>query len=62
MEEEPVYQQFEGVCRHCGKEISYYNSVIRHPDNVRCDSCEKAWIMERLTGQKTIDCPVMGQG
>jgi len=62
IQEEPVYQQFDGKCRDCGSDISYSNSVRRHPDNVRCDSCEKAWITERLTGQKTINCPVMGQG
>ena len=60
--EEPVYQRFDGKCRDCGADVVYHNSVKRHPENVRCDSCEKAWIAEKLTGQKPIACPVTGQG
>ncbi len=40
--EEPTYQQFEGVCRVCGKNHTYYNSVKRHPDQVVCPECEEA--------------------
>ncbi len=60
--EEPAYRQFEGTCRDCGCHVTYHNSVRKHRDNVRCESCEKAWIAGRLTGQKTIACPVTGQG
>lgn len=60
--QEPAYSRFKGVCRDCGADVVYSNSVKMHPDLVRCDSCEKAWIAERLTGQKIIDCPVAGQG
>ena len=61
-QEEPDYRRFEGTCRDCGVEVVYYNGVKRHSDHIRCASCEKAWITERLTGQETINCPVAGQG
>ncbi len=62
MTEEPAYQRFEGKCRDCRDDVVYYNSVRRHPDHVRCDSCERAWILGRLTGQETFPYPVVGQG
>ena len=62
MKEEPAYRQFEGECRKCGKEVIYYNSVKRHPNYIECDDCEKAHILETLTGQKAFDGVVRGQG
>ncbi len=40
--EEPGYRQFKGTCRECGKDITYYNSVKRHPDKDVCQECEEA--------------------
>ena len=62
MKEEPEYRQFKGVCRKCGKEVIYYNSVKRHPDYIECDECEKADILETLTGQKVFGGVVKGSG
>ena len=60
MKEEPEYQRFEGECRKCGKEVIYYNSVKCH--QVICDDCEKADIIETLTGQKVFGGIVKGRG
>ena len=60
--EEPRYQKFTGTCRVCGKRHDYWNSVQRHPDHDICDDCERAKILETLTGQKSLDGAVKGQG
>lgn len=39
--EEPEYRQFEGICRKCGNEFTYHNSIRRHPSWQICPECEK---------------------
>jgi len=50
--EEPGYQEFEGICRECGKIFTYHNSVRRHPDHqecIECEECEAKKIVKTLT-------------
>ena len=58
--EEPEYRQFDGVCRRCGKEFIYYNSVQRHPENLKCQGCEELGIIETL--KKPLESAVKGWG
>jgi len=58
--EEPEYRQFDGVCRRCGREFIYYNSIKRHPDYLECDECEAVKIVEAL--QKPLESAVKGWG
>ena len=60
--QELTYQQFEGVCRKCGKEFTYHNSVRRHPNYLECPECEEVTIVETLTGQKSFSGAVKGWG
>ena len=46
--QEPEYRQFEGVCRTCGREFIYHNSVRRHPNHQECPGCEAKQIVETL--------------
>jgi len=61
-QEEPEYRQFEGKCQECSVDVVYHNSIIMHPSNVRCDTCEKAWIAGKITGRETFAGEVKGQG
>ena len=61
-QEEPEHQRFDGVCRDCGIEMRYSSGVKRHPDHVRCQTCEEIWIAGRLTNQEIYTGPVTGQG
>lgn len=61
--EEPQHQRFEGICRDCGCDVVYHSAGRNHPDHIRCDTCEKAWIAKKLTGLETIDgAAVKGSG
>ena len=53
-QEEPAYRQFEGVCRKCGNEYTYFNSVKRHRDFDICDDCEGEEVKEKLAPEERL--------
>ena len=60
--EEPEYREFKGICRKCGKEYTYHNSVRIHPGYQECWECEDAKIAETLTVQKAFGDAIQGWG
>ena len=44
--EEPEYRQIKGICRKCGNEFTYHNSIRMHPDWLICPECEKVPVVK----------------
>jgi len=52
--QEPAYREFKGLCRTCGKEFTYHNSIRRHPSNQECVQCEAKKIVETLQSESAV--------